>query len=114
MDREVGKRIPRRAADILRAKRVRVAHADAAARSKNDPGRERREVDTETTSRNGINDLFRHDPLDVRALDVHDRRLARHGDRLGDRPDLQLRVYRGDEGAAELDAFAFERAEPGE
>ena len=114
MDREVGKRIPRCAADVLRAKRVRVGHADAAARPKDDPGCERREVDTKTTGRNGVDDFFGHDPLDVRALDVHDRRLARHGDRLGEGPDLQLRVHRGNEGAAELDAFAFERAEPGE
>ena len=52
--------------------------------------------------------------LHPRALDVDDRRFAGDRDRLFERADSQIGVDRGDEVAAQLDAFALHRVETGQ
>ena len=90
MDREVGERVARGAADILRPQRVGVGDADAAARAEDDARLQRREVDAEASRRNRVDDFLRDDLLHGRALNVDERRLAGDGDGFRDRADLHV------------------------
>jgi hypothetical protein len=69
----------------------------------------RRPVDGQAVDHFGIEHA-----LAAYALQVDDRRFASHGYGLFERAHLQRGIHRRDERAAQLDAFASDRAEPGQ
>ena len=94
-----GARQQRRAADVLVGGRYR--HA----------GNERRHRKRRASRRQRVDELTVHDALARLALHVHERRLARDGDRLLDGSDAHLGIHRGGEGASEDQSVASDGIE---
>ena len=78
--------------------------------ARNHRGQERRIA----VHRRVVDQFCREDAFAVGALHVDDRRSAGDGDGFLNRADAQFGVHGGDECAAQLNAFALDRAEPGE
>jgi hypothetical protein len=113
VNRQVRERITCRAADILRRRQICVAaKRPVAARGPQNHSRlQRRQVDPESAGRNRVDDFLGHDLLHRRTLDVHERRLACHGDRLGNRTDLHIAVDGDGLRSGHFDAVPFVGAE---
>src|SRR5262249_32530209 len=99
---------------VLQVARATDIHHIAAGRALR--GREARDEDglREMTAagRNRFEYVLGQGTLGIRALDVDDWRLSRHGDGFRHRPYLQFRVDGGGKRSGQLDAFALDGGEP--
>ena len=102
----------------MAAKERRRRPVDAAdvlsGRAQLDPRHQRRQVLERAVGGNRRQHVVADHPLRLRALHVHDRRLAGDGDRLGDRADLQVLVDRRHERPRQFNPFPSHGPEPGE